>query len=57
MADGNPHNLLTILNDLSGLEADVLVSGHGPVGGPALQDHIRRCALTAGRHAKHAFLT
>jgi glyoxylase-like metal-dependent hydrolase (beta-lactamase superfamily II) len=53
LADGDPHNLLTILDDLATLGADVLVPGHGPVGSPAdlrmLQDYVRSCALVAGQ--------
>lgn len=51
LADGDPHNLPTILDDLSELQADVLVPGHGPVGATAdlraLQAYIHSCAETA----------
>jgi cyclase len=51
LADGDPHNLLSILDQLGHLEAAVFVPGHGPVGGSAdlttLQDYIRACLALA----------
>ncbi len=52
LADGNPEELLRILDKVESLDAKVLVPGHGPVGGPKdiqpVRDYVMALMRVAG---------
>ena len=45
MSHGSVSGALTVLDRLQALEPQVVVPGHGPVGGPAMIDEVRRYLL------------